>query len=107
MHRVRSKYSVSTYVSIIYREKIIKKQKTKKKEKKVRQNLLDSDYEIYIVRLLVTTVNWHKSLQHNTLALFIYDFISRFDYYITPRYYFLIGARVLRCVFPSLIYIIS
>ena len=48
---------------IIYREKIIKKQKTKKKEKKVRQNLLDSDYEIYIVRLLVTTVNWHKSLQ--------------------------------------------
>ena len=32
-------------------------------ELKVRQNLLDSDYEIYMVRLLVTTVNWHKSLQ--------------------------------------------
>ena len=30
---------------------------------KVRQNLLDSDYEIYMVRLLVATVNWHKSLQ--------------------------------------------
>ena len=32
-------------------------------ELKVRQNLLDSDYEICIVRLLVATVNWHKSLQ--------------------------------------------
>ena len=32
-------------------------------ELKVRQNLLDSDYEIYMVRLLVTTVNWYKSLQ--------------------------------------------
>ena len=32
-------------------------------ELKVRQNLLDSDYEIYMVRLLVKTVNWHKSLQ--------------------------------------------
>ena len=30
---------------------------------KVRQNLLDSDYEMYIVRLLVAIVNWHKSLQ--------------------------------------------
>ena len=38
---------------------------------------------------------------------FIYDFISRFDYYITSGYYFLTGAQVLRCVFPSLIYIIS
>ena len=27
-------------------------------------------------------------------------FICRFDYYITPRYYFLTGAQVLRCVFP-------
>ena len=26
-------------------------------------NLLDSDYEIYMARLLVATVNWHKSLQ--------------------------------------------
>ena len=32
-------------------------------ELKVRQNLLGSDYEIYTVCLLVTTVNWHKSLQ--------------------------------------------
>ena len=32
-------------------------------ELEVRQNLLDSDYEIYMVRLLVATVNWHKSLQ--------------------------------------------
>ena len=31
-------------------------------ELKVRQNLLDSDYEIYMARLLVATVNWHKSL---------------------------------------------
>ena len=31
-------------------------------ELKVRQNLLDSDYEMYMVRLLVATVNWHKSL---------------------------------------------
>ena len=32
-------------------------------ELKVQQNLLDSDYEMYMVRLLVATVNWHKSLQ--------------------------------------------
>ena len=32
-------------------------------ELKVRQNLLDSDYEIYMVCLRVATVNWHKSLQ--------------------------------------------
>ena len=32
-------------------------------ELKVRQNLLSSDYEIYMVRLLVATVYWHKSLQ--------------------------------------------
>ena len=32
-------------------------------ELKVRQNLLDSDYEIYMVRLLIAAVNWHKSLQ--------------------------------------------
>ena len=50
---------------------------------KVRQNLLDSDNEIYMVRLLVVTVNWHKSLRFekksNTLTLFIYAFISCFD----------------------------
>ena len=32
-------------------------------ELKVRQILLDSDYEMYMVGLLVATVNWHKSLQ--------------------------------------------
>ena len=32
-------------------------------ELKVRQNLLDSDYEMYMVRLLVAIVNWHKLLQ--------------------------------------------
>ena len=32
-------------------------------ELKVRQNLLASDYEIYMVCLLVATVYWHKSLQ--------------------------------------------
>ena len=32
-------------------------------ELKVRQNLCDSDYEMYMVHLLVATVNWHKSLQ--------------------------------------------
>ena len=32
-------------------------------ELKVRQNILASDYEIYMVRLLVATVYWHKSLQ--------------------------------------------
>ena len=48
-------------------------------ELKVRQNLLASDYEMYMVCLLVATVYWHKSLQFvkktNTLTLFIYDFI--------------------------------
>ena len=47
-------------------------------ELEVRQNLLDSDYEIHMVRLLVPTVNWYKSLQfanaHSTLTLFINDF---------------------------------
>ena len=32
-------------------------------ELKVRQNLLASDYEIYMVCLLVATVYWHKSFQ--------------------------------------------
>ena len=44
-------------------------------ELKVRQNLLASDYEMYMVCLLVATVYWHKSLQfvkkNNTLILFI------------------------------------
>ena len=32
-------------------------------ELKVRQNLLYSDYEMYMVRLLVAPDNWQKSLQ--------------------------------------------
>ena len=48
-------------------------------ELKVRQILLASDYEMYMVCLLVATVYWHKSLQFvkktNTLTLFIYDFM--------------------------------
>ena len=32
-------------------------------ELEVRQNSLYSDHEIYMVRLLVATFNWHKSLQ--------------------------------------------
>ena len=32
-------------------------------ELEVRQSLLDSDYEIFMVHLLVATVNWHKSLE--------------------------------------------
>ena len=73
-------------------------------ELKVRQNLLASDFEIYMVCLLVATVYWHKSLQfvkrsNITLTLFIYDFITCFDYYFTPGYYLLSGAQVLSC-FP-------
>ena len=55
-------------------------------ELKVQQNLLDSDYEIYMVRLLVATVNWHKSLQFakksniNTLTLFISCFDDHVNY---------------------------
>ena len=32
-------------------------------ELKLQQNLLDSDYETYMVCLLVATVNWHKTQQ--------------------------------------------
>ena len=78
-------------------------------ELKVRQNLLASGYEIYMVCLLVATVYWRKSPQFvkksNTLTLFIYDFIkptSCFDYYVTLGYYFLPGAQVLRFPLPHL-----
>ena len=61
-------------------------------ELKVRQMLLASDYEMYMVCLLVATAYWHKSLQFvkktNTLTLFIYDFIrtvSCFSYKITQK----------------------
>ena len=71
------------------------------------------DYEIYMVRLLVATVTWHKSLQFveksniTLLPCLFMTFTCRFDYYISPGYYVLTGAQVLRCVFPSLIYITS
>ena len=52
-------------------------------ELKVRQNLLVSDYEIYMMCLFVAAVYWHKSLQFvkNQAKYFylIYDFISCFD----------------------------
>ena len=68
-------------------------------ELKVRQNLL--------VCLLVATVYFFVKKSNITLTLFIYDFISCFDYYITLGYYFLPGSQVLRCVFPYPIFIIS
>ena len=83
-------------------------------ELKVWQNLLASDYEIYMVCLLVATVYWHKSLQfvkksNITLLPCLFRILLgvRFDYHITPGYYSLTAALVLRCVFPSSIYIIS
>ena len=56
-------------------------------ELKVRQNLLASDYEIYMVCLLVATVYWHKSLQfvkksNMTLlpcSLVLYHILARFN----------------------------
>ena len=39
--------------------------------------------------------------------MFIYDFMSCFDYHIMPGYYFLTGAQVLPCVFLSPVYIMS
>ena len=42
------------------------------------KNLLASDYKIYMVCLLVATVNWHKLL---------------LDYYITPAYNFIEEPR--------------
>ena len=47
-------------------------------ELKVRQNLLDSNYETYMVCLLVAAVNWHKSLQFarkSNIALLPYLFM--------------------------------
>ena len=69
---------------------------------------------MYMVRLLVATVNWHKSLQFVKkskitllpclfMILLAVSIVSIF----TSEYYFLTGAQVLRCVFPSPIYIIS
>ena len=82
------------------------------KQKKVKfEPRIKLNHNIYMVCLLFATVYWYKSLQfvkrikHNTLTLFIYDFIGCFDYYITPGYYLLTGAQVLRCDFPSPIYI--
>ena len=79
-----------------------------------RQNLLASDYEIYMICLLVVTVYWHKSVplvkESNITLLHCLSRILlgvRFDYHITPGYYSLTAAQVLRCVFPSSIYITS
>ena len=79
-----------------------------------RQNLLASDYEIYMICLLVVTVYWHKSLpfvkeSNITLLPCLFRILLgvRFDYHITPGYYSSTAAQVLRCVFPSSIYIIS
>ena len=83
-------------------------------ELKVRQNVLDSDYEMYMVRLLVAIVNWHKLLQFvkkaNVILLPCLFMILLAISIIILRLgitFFLTGAQVLRCVFPSLIYIIN
>ena len=47
-------------------------------ELKVRQNLLDSNYETYMMCLLVAAVNWYKSLQFakkSNVALLPYFFM--------------------------------
>ena len=60
-------------------------------ELKVRQNLLDSDYEIYMVRLLVATVNWHKSLQ----------FTKKSNITLLPcLFMILLAASILRYALP-------
>ena len=66
-----------------------------------------------MARLLAATVIWHKSLQfvkksNITLLPCLFMILLAVSIVnITPGYYFLTGAQVLRCVFPSLIYIIS
>ena len=77
-------------------------------ELKVRQNLPDSDYKIYMVCLLVATVNWHKSLQ----------FVKQLSTALLPCLFMILLAvsiiilrlsitQISRCVFPSPTYIIS
>ena len=77
-------------------------------ELKVRQNLPDSDYKIYMVCLLVATVNWHKSLQ----------FVKKSNTALLPCLFMILLAvsiiilrlsitQISRCVFPSPTYIIS
>ena len=81
-------------------------------ELKVRQNLLDSDYEMYMVRLLVATVNWHKSLQFakkSNIALLpclfmillavsmivlimLYHILARFEFQLIP--YLLVYKKI-------------
>ena len=51
-------------------------------ELKVRQNLLDSDYEIYMVCLCIATVNLHKSLQ----------FVKKWNTALLPRSFMILLA---------------
>ena len=81
-------------------------------ELKVRQNLLDSDYEIYMVCLLVATVNRHKLLQFakkSNIALLpclfmilwavsmimlimLYHILARFDFQFIYLLYLIISV---------------
>ena len=83
-------------------------------ELKVRQNLLDSDYEICMVRLLVATVNCHKSLQYvkksnMTLLPWLFMILLAVSIIIILRPGITLWKEPRFCaVFsPSLIYIIS
>ena len=81
-------------------------------ELKVRQSLLDSDYETYMVCLLVAAVNWHKSLQFpkkSNIALLpclfmillavsmivlimLYHILARFEFQLIP--YLLVYKKI-------------
>ena len=81
-------------------------------ELKVRQKLLASDYEIYMVCLLVATVNWHKSLQFAkksniallpclymillgvsmTTLIMLYQILIRFEFQFIYLLYFIISV---------------
>ena len=82
-------------------------------ELKVRQNLLDSDYEICMVRLLVATVNWHKSLQYvkksnMTLLPWLFMILLAVSIIILrPGITLWQEPRFCAVFSPSLIYIIS
>ena len=49
----------------------------------------------------------HFNVYLKLSVIFFRKFLFFFYYYMTPGYYFLTGAQVLRCVFPSLNSIIS
>ena len=81
-------------------------------ELKVRQKLLAGDYEIYMVCLLVSTVNWHKSLQFAkksniallpclymillgvsmTTLIMLYQILIRFEFQFIYLLYFIISV---------------